>query len=211
MWEVREADSPPDVHICARCVEMGLLKDCVRNLEQQLEDLRLVRENEEVIDRSYREVVTPRPREADKWVTVRKGKGQRQGLESTPVAVHLENRYSCLSSIGADSLPGGSNSGRASGTENSPDAQKGSKKRRAIVIGDSIVRGSDWRFCGRSRETRMVVCLPGARVSDVSERVEKILKREGEEPDVVVHIGTNDIGRKREEVLKGEFRELGES
>ena len=120
------------------------------------------------------------------------------------MAVHLENRYSCLSSIGADSLPGGSKSSRASGTQNGPGAQKCSKKRRAIVIGDSTVRGSDWRFCGRSRETRMI-----ARVSDVSERVEKILKREGEEPNVVVHIGTNDIGRKREEDLKGEFRGLG--
>ena len=144
------------------------------------------------------------------WVTVRSGKGQRQGLESTLVAVHLGNKYSCLSTVGGDSLPGGSNSSWASGTETSPVAQKGKeKKRRAVVIGDSIVRGSDRRFCGRSQETRMVVCLPGARVWDVSERVQDILKWEGEEPEVVVHIGTNDIGRKREEVLKGEFRELG--
>ncbi|XP_055521107.1 uncharacterized protein LOC129715270 [Leucoraja erinacea] len=204
MWEVMESDSPPDVHICTRCIEMELLRDRIRNLEQQLDDLRLVRESEEVIDRSYREVVT------DKWVTLRMDKGQRQGRVSTPVSVHLENKYSCLSTVGVDSLPGSSDSGRASGTETGPVAQKGrEKKRRAIVIGDSILRGSDRRFCGRSQETRMVVCLPSARVSDVSQRVQDILKSEGEEPEVVVHIGTNDIGKKREEVLKGEFRELG--
>ncbi|XP_055498195.1 uncharacterized protein LOC129701166 [Leucoraja erinacea] len=210
MWEVMESECPPDVHICARCVEMGLLRDYVRNLEQQLDDLCLLRESEEVIESSYREVVTPRPREADNWVTVRKGNGQWQGLVSTPVTVHLENKYSCLSKGGGDSLPGGNDSGRASGTKTGPVAQKGEeKKRRTIVIWDSIVRGLDRRFCGRRQETRMVVCLPGTRVRDVSERVQDILKWEGEEPEVVVHIGTNDIGRKREAVLKGEFRELG--
>ena len=44
---------------------MGLQRDRIRYLEQQLDDLRLVRESEEVIERSYREVVTPKPQEAD--------------------------------------------------------------------------------------------------------------------------------------------------
>ncbi|XP_078057069.1 breast cancer metastasis-suppressor 1-like protein isoform X2 [Mustelus asterias] len=42
----------------------------------------------------------------------------------------------------------------------------------------------------------------GAKVSDVSDRVHSVLKWEGDQPDVVVHIGTNDVGRKSEEVLK---------
>ena len=208
MWEVLEAPSLPDVHICARCAELQLLRDRVRELELQLDDLRLVRESEEVIERSYRQVVTPGPREADRWVTVRKGK--RQVLESTPVAVPLDNKYSCLSTVGGDSLPGESDSGQASGTVDGPVAQKGrDRRRRTIVIGDSIVRGTDRRFCGADRESRMVVCLPGARVRDISDRIQGILKWEGEEPEVVVHIGTNDIGRKGEEVLKQEYRELG--
>ena len=208
MWEILESPSLPDVHICARCAELQLLRDRVRELELQIDDLRLVRESEEVIERSYRQVVTPGPQEADRWVTVRKGK--RQVLESTPVAVPLDNKYSCLSTVGGDSLPGGSDSGRASGTEDGPVAQKGrDRRKRAIVIGDSIVRGSDRRFCGGDRESRMVVCLPGARVRDVSDRVQDILKWEGKEPEVVVHIGTNDIGRKGEEVLKQEYKELG--
>ena len=80
------------------------------------------------------------------------------------MAVPLNNKYSCLSAVGGGSLPGGSNSGRASGTESGPVAQKGRERRRkAVVIGDSIVRGSDRRFCGCSQETRMVVCLPDTR------------------------------------------------
>ena len=177
-------------------------------LELQLDDLRLVRENEEVIDRSYRQVVTPGPQEAGKWVTIRKGKSQE--IENTPVAVPLSNKYSCLSTVGGGSLPGGSSSGRASSTESGPVAQKGKDRRRkAVVIGDSTVRGLDRRFCGGSRETRMVVCLPGAGIRDVADRIQDILKWEGEEPEVVVHTGSADIGRKREGVIKREYRELG--
>ena len=55
----------------------------------------------------------------------------------------------------------------------------------------------------------MVCCLPGARAKDVTERLQDILKGEGEQAEVIVHIGTNDIGRKRDEDLKSEYRELG--
>ena len=112
-WEVVESPSLPEVHICAGCVELRLLSDRVRELELQLEDIRLVRENEGVIDRRYRQVVTLGPQEAGKWVTVRKGKCQV--VESTPVVLPLKNKYSCLSTVGVNSPPGGSSSGRATG------------------------------------------------------------------------------------------------
>ena len=68
-----------------------------------------------------------------------------------------------------------------------------------------LIRGTDRSFCGRVRDSRIVCCLPGARVKDISERFQDILKGEGEQPEVVVHIGTNNIGRKRDEVLKYEY------
>ncbi|XP_067845690.1 uncharacterized protein [Heptranchias perlo] len=55
----------------------------------------------------------------------------------------------------------------------------------------------------------MVCYLPGGRVKDITERVQNILRGEGEQPEVVVHVGTNDIGRKRIEVLQSQFQELG--
>eukprot|EP00061_Rhincodon_typus_P003488 g20215.t1 len=82
------------------------------------------------------------------------------------------------------------------------------ENRRAIVIGDSMVRGTDRRFFGPEQDSRMICCLPGARVRDVSDRVYRILKGEGEQPEVMVHVGTNDIAGKRDEVLKSEYREL---
>ncbi|XP_072125338.1 transmembrane protein 204 isoform X3 [Mobula birostris] len=118
--------------------------------------------------------------------------------------------FTVLDTVGGDDRPGVSHGGRASGTVSDPVVQKGgTEKRRAVVIGDSIVRGADRRFCGREKDTRMVCCLPGARVRDVSDRVHDILVREGKQPEVVIHVGTNNIGRKRDEVLKCEFRELG--
>ncbi|XP_062894515.1 V-set and immunoglobulin domain-containing protein 10-like 2 [Mobula hypostoma] len=115
-----------------------------------------------------------------------------------------------LDTVSGDDRPGVSHGGRASSTESDPVVQKrGTEKRRAVVIGDSVVRGADRRFCGREKDTRMVCCLPDARVQDVSDWVHDILVREGKQPEVVIHVGTNDIGRKRDEVLKCEFRELG--
>jgi len=52
-------------------------------------------------------------------------------------------------------------------------------------------------------------CLPGAIARDVSDRVFGIFKGEGEQPQVVVHIGTSDIGKKRDGDVRQVFRELG--
>ena len=90
LWLCNLLPSLPEVHICAGCVELWLLRDRVRELELQFEAIRLVRENEEVIDRRYRQVVTPGPHEEGKWFTVRKGKSQV--VESTPVVLPLKNK-----------------------------------------------------------------------------------------------------------------------
>ena len=59
------------------------------------------------------------------------------------------------------------------------------------------------------RSLARYVALPGARVRDISDRVQAVLEKEGMNPDVVVHIGTNDVGKVSEGVLLREFRELG--
>ncbi|XP_059830283.1 uncharacterized protein LOC132396611 [Hypanus sabinus] len=167
-------------------------------------------EAEAEIDKSYREVVTLKRQEVDKWVSVKRGRGSRQREQSTLVAVLINSKYTVLDTVGGDDLPGTSCSGPVSGTEVGPSTRKGRREeKRAVVIGDSIVRGADGRFCGEDLESRMVCCLPGAGVRDISDRVQVILKREGKSPDVVVHLGTNDVGRMSEGVLRSEFRELG--
>lgn len=184
MWGPWETPSLPKDYICTRCIEMRLLKDRVRELELEIDDLRLIRESEEVIDTTYREVV-----------------------DSTPVTVPLRNRYIVLDTVEEADLTEQDHSERDSGIL--PSAAIKRARRNAVVIGDSIVRGTDKRFCEPDKDTRMVCCLPGARVRDVSDRVQSILRREGEQPEVLVHVGTNDMDRKREEVLKKDYWELG--
>ena len=118
-----------------------------------------------------------------------------QVVQSTPAAIPLNNKFTILETLGEDDRPGVSHGDRASGTESDSVMQNGgTEKRRAVVIGDSIVRGADRRFCGREKDTHMICCLPGARVRDVSDQVHDILVREGKQPEVVIDVGANNIG-----------------
>ncbi|XP_059500994.1 uncharacterized protein LOC132209499 [Stegostoma tigrinum] len=62
--------------------------------------------------------------------------------------------------------------------------------------------------CNGQENLKTVCCLPGARIQDITDRVQRILKGEGEDPEVVVHVGTNDVGKKRRSILQRDFREL---
>ena len=87
--------------------------------------------------------------------------------------------------------------------------QVGGEKRNVVVIGDSIVKGIDTVFCDQDRESRRLCCLPGARVQDISSGLQRNLEWEGKNPVVVVHVGTNDIGRTGTKVLRREYEKLG--
>ena len=65
------------------------------------------------------------------------------------------------------------------------------KRKSRIFVGDSIVRKTDTRL---SKEEDVVVCLPGARIEHVTERVEKIMGR-GKGGTILVHIGTNNADK----------------
>jgi len=45
------------------------------------------------------------------------------------------------------------------------------KKRRVIVIGDSLLRGTEGLICRPDPSNREVCCLPGARVRDVAKKL----------------------------------------
>jgi len=75
-----------------------------------------------VIDRSFREVATPKI--TDGWVTVR-GTGRKQSVQGSPAVLPLSNKYTVLDTCEGDDLPGVSGGVQASGTESVPVAQKG--------------------------------------------------------------------------------------
>ena len=71
-------------------------------------------------------------------------------------------------------------------------------------MGDSIVRKTDTRL---SRGEDVVVCLPGARIEHVTERVEQIMGR-GYGGSILVHIGTNNTDKEGTTAIVEKYRNL---
>ena len=80
----------------------------------------------------------------------------------------------------------------------------GFKRNSTIYVGDSIVRKTDARL---SNGKDVVVCLPGARIEHVTERVEKIMGR-GNGGSILVHIGTNNADKERTAAIMEKYRNL---
>ena len=80
----------------------------------------------------------------------------------------------------------------------------GIKRNSRIYVGDSIVRKTDIRL---SKEEDVVVCLPGARIEHVTERVEKIMGR-GKGGTILVHIGTNNADKEGTTAIVDKYRKL---
>ena len=64
----------------------------------------------------------------------------------------------------------------------------GIKRKSRIFVGDSIVRKTDSRL---SKGEDIVVCLPGARIEHVMERVDQVMGT-GKGGSILVHVGTNN-------------------
>ena len=80
----------------------------------------------------------------------------------------------------------------------------GTKRNSRIYVGDSIVRKTDTRL---SREEDVVVCLPGARIEHVTERVEHIMGR-GYGGSILVHVGTNNTDKEGTTAIVEKYRNL---
>ena len=80
----------------------------------------------------------------------------------------------------------------------------GIKRKSRIFVGDSIVRKTDTRL---SKEEDVVVCLPGARIEHVTERVEKIMGR-GKGWTILVHTGTNNADKEGTTTIVDKYRKL---
>ena len=54
----------------------------------------------------------------------------------------------------------------------------------------------------------VVVCLPGARIEHVTERVEKIMGRRGKGGTILVHVGTNNADKEGTKAIVDKYRNL---
>ena len=80
----------------------------------------------------------------------------------------------------------------------------GCERTSTIYVGDSIVRKTDRSL---SKVKDVVVCLPGARIEHVTERVKKIMGR-GNGGSIVVHVGTNNADKEGTTAILEKYRDL---
>ena len=78
---------------------------------------------------------------------------------------------------------------------------EGVRKRARVFVGDSIVRKTD-RVLNKGDD--VVVCLPGAKIEAITERVENIVGS-GKDGSVLVHVWTNNLER---EAIVRKYRQL---
>eukprot|EP00061_Rhincodon_typus_P014873 g42228.t1 len=72
MWEIRETSSVPGGYSCEKGTWLQLLTNRIRELELELDALRIIRGAESIVDKSYSEVVTLNVQAAGSWVTTRR-------------------------------------------------------------------------------------------------------------------------------------------
>ena len=81
---------------------------------------------------------------------------------------------------------------------------EGVRKRARVFVEDSIVWKTD-RVLNKGDD--VVVCLPGAKIEGITERVENIVGS-GKDVSVLVHIGTNNVQREGTTAIVRKYRKL---
>ena len=81
---------------------------------------------------------------------------------------------------------------------------EGVRKRARVFVGDSIVRKTD-RVLNKGDD--VVVCLPGAKIEAITERVKNIVGS-GKGGSVLVHVGTNYVEREGTTAIVRKYRQL---
>ena len=81
---------------------------------------------------------------------------------------------------------------------------EGVRKRARVFVGDSIVRKTD-RVLNKGDD--VVVCLPGAKIQAINERVKNIVGS-GKGGSVLAHVGTNNVEREGTTSIVRKYRQL---
>ncbi len=83
------------------------------------------------------------------------------------------------------------------------------EEREPRLIGDSMIRGQLTEFCGRTLHgKRKRMCVPGARINDITAARDDVATGSDENSLLVIHIGTNDVKASRSEELMEKYKRL---
>ena len=83
------------------------------------------------------------------------------------------------------------------------------KKRWVIVIGDSLLRGTEGPICRPDPLLREVCCLPGAQVKDVTRKLPTVVQPSDYYLFLLFHVGSDELAIRSTREIKRDFRALG--
>ena len=98
-------------------------------------------------------------------------------------------------------------SGRGSAEDMGPHGS--GKKRKVVVVRDSLLRGMERHVSGPDLLFREMCCLLGARIQDITDRLPKLIKPADKYPFVLIHVGTNDTASNTVARIKEDYEALG--
>ncbi|GAB0208393.1 hypothetical protein GRJ2_003305000 [Grus japonensis] len=85
------------------------------------------------------------------------------------------------------------------------------KKRRVIVVGDSLLKGTEGPICRADPPLREVCCLPRARVKDITRKLPSLVQPSDYYPLLLLHVGGDEAVTHNAKAIKRDFRVLGQS
>ncbi|RMC06501.1 hypothetical protein DUI87_15937 [Hirundo rustica rustica] len=221
---------------CLGCEQVNDLLSLVAELREEVERLRSIRDSEREIDwwssaltslreahqesedpyASHSQAIEGHLVDEGEWerVPARGGNNNNPSCPPSPGQVPLQNRYEALDlesqtdNLEENYLP--------SETSNYNSSKKRiitsniKKKRRVIVVGDSLLRGTEGPICRPDPSHREVCCLPGTQVRNITERLPRLIWPSDYYPLLILQAGSDQIEKRGVKAIKREFRALGQ-
>ncbi|GAB0208697.1 hypothetical protein GRJ2_003335400 [Grus japonensis] len=158
-------------------------------------------------------------KEGSEWKQVHAWRGRRTFSSSptSPSHVPLCNRYEALAVEGHssedmdDSQATPEVAPRPKGPMPRVVTTPTKKKRRVIVVGDSLLKGTEGPICRADPPLREVCCLPGARVKDIARKLPSLVQPSDYYPLLLLHVGGDEAETRSTKAIKRDFRLLGQS
>jgi len=83
------------------------------------------------------------------------------------------------------------------------------KKRWVIVVGDTLLKGTEGSICQTDPPLREVCCLPGARVKGITRKLPSLVRPSDYSPLLLFHLGGDEAATHSPRAIKRDFRALG--
>ncbi|XP_053823847.1 uncharacterized protein LOC128801764 isoform X1 [Vidua chalybeata] len=221
---------------CLPCEQVNDLLSLVAELREEVERLRSIRDSEREIDWWSSALTSLREAHQEsegsyvshsqaieghlvdegewKWVPARGGNNKNPSCPPSPSQLPLQNRYEALDldsqtdDLEENYLP--SEPPNYDSSKKSITTSNVKKKRRVIVVGDSLLRGTEGPVCRPDPSHREVCCLSGAQVRNITERLPRLIRSSDYYPLLILQAGSDEIEKRSVKVIKREFRALGQ-